>query len=84
MKPEDIFRPFRVKDLIHVIADKELTLQIVMDGREIDYEDLGDITKAKDALVGAIYVLKGHTGPGIRIECSDTMEYVITPHIPGK
>lgn len=84
MKPEDIFRPFRVKDLIHVIADKDTDVQIIMDGREIDYEDLGDITKAKDALVGAIYLVDGPNGPGIRIECSDTMEYVITPHIPGK
>ena len=84
MKPEDIFRPFRVKDLLHVIADKSTDAQIIMDEREIDYEDLGDITKAKDALVSAIYVLEGPNGPSIRIECSDTMEYVITPHIPSK
>lgn len=84
MKPEDIFRPFRVKDLLHVIADKSTDAQIIMDGREIDYDDLGDITKAKDALVGAICLVDSPDGPGIRIECSDTIEYVITPHIPGK
>ena len=88
MNPETYFRPFRVKDLTHVIQDKETMVHIFIDEengpREIDYDDMSEIAKMKDLLVtnvevGTEITSSNHIIPCLGIHCAEEGIHTITP-----
>lgn len=87
MTPDKIFKPFRVKDLLHVIQNKDTMVHIFDDdvdpNTEIDYESNAVIARIKDLMVcdvvaGTEMDETNHIIPCIGIHCTKEMVYTIT------
>ena len=76
--PENYFRQFRVKDLLHVISDKTINVHVYEDNMEVNINDTETLIRVQNHIVTGVApnvgVYNGLMKPTLCIYCTERKE----------